>query len=338
MPKISVLLPCYNAALTLQETLTSIDAQDFTDFEVLMVDDGSEDETRDIMTAFASRNARFRLLALEHAGIIPALNHGLHACRGEYIARMDGDDLMHPQRLGLQAAFLDAHPDVTLVSSLVQGFPAGQLRQGFKIYIDWLNSLTTHADICRQIFVESPLCHPSVTFRKSAVIGLGGYQERGWAEDYDLWLRMYLAGMQFAKLPQTMLQWREHPQRLTRTDSRYSLENFLRAKAHYLALGPLADRDAVIVWGAGMHGRRLSKHLLKEGVTLAAFVDIDPKKIGNTRRGRPIIATDQLPQWLARFQHPAVLAAVGSRGARPLIRQQLNDMGLVEGQDWWAAA
>lgn len=331
-------MPCYNAAATLAETLASIAAQDFPDFEVLMVDDGSQDETLQIMEDWAQRDPRFRPLALTHGGIIPALNQGLAACRGQYITRMDADDRMHPQRLGMQAAFLDAHPEVSLVSSLVQGFPAGKLRQGFKIYIDWLNSLTTHEDMCREIYVESPLCHPSITFRKTDVVTLGGYQERGWAEDYDLWLRMYQAGLQFAKLPQVLLDWREHPQRLTRTDSRYSLENFIRAKAHYLVKGPLHDRDAVILWGAGMHGRRISKHLLREGAQLAAFVDIDPKKIGNTRRGYPIIASQDLPAWLARYQRPAVLAAVGSRGARELIRQQLNEMGLVEGEDWWAAA
>jgi glycosyltransferase involved in cell wall biosynthesis len=338
MPKVSVLMPCYNAAATLEETLSSIAAQRFTDYEVLMVDDGSEDGTRQIMAAWEKSDPRFRLLALEHAGIIPALNKGLHACRAEYIARMDADDRMHPQRLAKQAAFLDTHQEVALVSSRVSGFPQGKLRQGFSIYIDWLNSLDTHDEICRQIFVESPLCHPSVTFRKQVVQELGGYQERGWAEDYDLWLRIYLAGKKFAKLPEVLLEWREHPARLTRTDSRYSLENFLRAKAHYLSLGPLRECDGVIVWGAGMHGRRIGKQLEREGLSPVVFVDIDPKKIGSTRRGKPIIPPAELLAWWARYRKPAVLAAVGARGARELIRKQLNGMGLIEGKNWWGVA
>ena len=183
------------------------------------------------------------------------------------------------------------------------------------------------------------MAHPSITFRKAAVQQVGNYQEYGWPEDYDLWLRMHLAGKHFAKIPKVLLKWREHEHRLTRTDSRYSVENFLRAKARYLAQGPMAERDAIIIWGAGMMGRRLSKHLMRtEKLPVVAFVDIDPKKIGNTRRGKPILAPDELLNWWGRYQNPAVLAAVGARGARKLIRDRLNAFTLCEGNDWWAVA
>jgi len=324
MPKISVLMPCYNREHTLEETLESIAAQSLEDFEVVAVDDGSTDQTAAILTRWQAKDARFRLIRLPHAGIIPALNTGLAEARADLIARMDADDKMHPARLEKQVAYLETHPEVALVSSLVAGFPAGKLRHGFQHYIDWLNSLTSHEDICREMYVESPLCHPTVAFRKKVVVDLGGYQEHGWAEDYDLWLRMEAASHRFAKLPETLLEWREHPERLTRTDSRYSLENFIRAKAHYLAAGPLANRDAVFIWGAGMHGRRLSKHLLRAEVPLKAFVDIDSKKIGRTRRGRPILSPADLPKSWGASQNPALLAAVGAAGARELIRAQLN--------------
>jgi hypothetical protein len=167
---------------------------------------------------------------------------------------------------------------------------------------------------------------------------LGGYEEHGWPEDYDLWLRMAAAGVTFAKIPEVLVRWRDHPTRLTRSDSRYSVKNFLRAKAHYLARGPLAGCDAVIVWGSGMMGRRLGKRLLDEIVPVVAFVDIDPKKIGRTRQGKPIISPDDFMAEWGRYQRPALLAAVGARGARELVRKQVNGLGLIEGRDWWAAA
>jgi cellulose synthase/poly-beta-1,6-N-acetylglucosamine synthase-like glycosyltransferase len=175
-------------------------------------------------------------------------------------------------------------------------------------------------------------------YRRELVDNLDGYQEYGWPEDYDLWLRMAAAGVTFAKIPEVLVRWRDHPTRLTRSDSRYSVKNFLRAKAHYLARGPLAGRDAVIVWGSGMMGRRLGKCLLDENVPVVAFVDIDPKKIGRTRQGKPIISPDDFMAGWGRYQRPALLAAVGARGARELVRQQVNGFGLVEGRDWWAAA
>jgi glycosyltransferase involved in cell wall biosynthesis len=338
MPAVSVLMPCYNAAATLDEALESLACQTLTDFEIMAVDDGSTDATLQSLQTWARREKRLRLLSQPHAGIIPALNVGLAACQSPYVARMDADDRSHPERLARQVPYLDAHPETALVSCQVAGFPEVQVRQGFQIYFEWLNSLLSNEDIRREMFVESPLPHPSVTFRRRAVLEVGGYQERRWAEDYDLWLRLYLAGWRFAKLPQVLLEWRERPDRLTRTDGRYSLENFLRAKAYYLGCGPLRGREAVFIWGAGMVGRRLSKHLLRQGLPLVAFVDIDPRKIGRTRRGLPILAPEELPEWWKRYRTPALLAAVGARGARQLIRSRLSSFGLREGMDWWGAA
>jgi len=338
MPALSVILPCYNAAETLEEALQSLAMQRFGDFEVLAVDDGSEDETGEILARWAKRDARFRHLSQPHAGVIAASNAGMLACRAPYIARMDADDRALPARFARQVAYLREHPQVAVVSSLVRAFPAEGTGKGFKIYIEWLNSLVSDAEIRREIFVESPLPNPSVMFRRDWLLRMGGYQERGFPEDYDLYLRLYLAGARFAKIPEVLLEWREHPNRLTHTDSRYSLENFLRAKAYYLARGPLKGRDGVIIWGAGMMGRRLARQLERQDVPVTAFADINEEKIGGVLRGKPIIAPDALHAWWGRYQAPALLAGVGSRAARRSIRQKLDEMGLVEEKDWWMAA
>jgi glycosyltransferase involved in cell wall biosynthesis len=338
IPAVSILIPCYNAQETISQALESLICQTLQDFEIILVDDGSNDSTLVILSEWARRDARFHIFTQPHAGIISALNLGLKYCRSPYIARMDSDDISHPQRLEQQVIYLEAHPEVSLVSCLVEGYPFEQVREGFRIYIAWLNSLVSDEDIRREIFVESPFAHPSVMLRKDRLYEAGGYQENGWAEDYDLWLRLYIRGARFAKLDQALLSWRESPGRLTRTDPRYSVENFIRAKAHYLGLGPLAGRDAVIIWGAGMMGRRLSKHLMRQRIPVATFLDIDSAKIGRTRRGLPILAPEALPGLWDSYANPAVLAAVGSRGARQLIRQRLESMGLREGSDWWSTA
>lgn len=331
-------MPCFNAADTLDEAVASILSQTLPDLELVAVDDGSTDDTASRLHTWGQRDRRVRLLEQDHGGIIQALNAGIAACRASLIARMDADDQSHRERLARQVEYLEQHPEVAVVGCRVVGFPAGQLRQGFQVYLDWMNSLITPEDIARQIWVESPLAHPSVMMRREWVEREGGYQEHGWPEDYDLWLRLHLAGAKLAKVEQVLLHWREHPGRLTRTDSRYSLENFLRAKAHYLIRGPLQNRGSVIVWGAGQMGRRLSKHLMREGAPLAAFVDIDPGKIGRRCRGLPIVSPADLPAVWRSLPHPVMLAAVGARGARILIRQQLTQMGLLEGRDWWAVA
>ncbi|MCK5793560.1 MAG: glycosyltransferase [Anaerolineales bacterium] len=338
MPDVSVLLPCYNASETLEETLNSLQKQTYPDFEVICVDDGSTDSTGALLTGWVQKDPRFIYIPKEHSGVVEAANTGLEFCRGEIVVRMDADDRCHPDRIKLQREYLLKNPEVAVVGSLVKGFPAEQIGEGFQLYYDWLNSLINHEDITREIFVESPIANPCAAFRRSWIRELGGYQDHGWPEDYDLWLRFYLAGALFAKIPDVLLEWREHPGRLTHQDSRYSVENFLRAKAHYITKGPARERDAVFVWGAGMTGRRLSKHLVREGLPLAAFVEVDQKKIGNTRRGKPIVSVEELPVLWGQYQNPILLTAVRARSAAPLIKAALDELGLVEGQDWWRAA
>lgn len=338
IPLVSVILPCYNAEETLEETLISFEHQTFNHFELIAINDGSEDSTLSILQSWAKREKRLRIINQIHSGVIAAANNGIADSRSEYVARMDADDIAHPQRLELQAAYLNEHPEVAVVSSLVEVFAEKGVREGYRLYVKWLNSLITNEEIRREMFVESPLANPSVMVRRSWFKQIGGYEDHGWPEDYDLWLRMYLADAVFAKIPKTLLKWRDHPIRITRTDARYSVANFLRAKAYYLARGPLRRKDAIIIWGAGMMGRRLGKHLQHEEVPLALYVDIDPKKIGRERRGCPIIAPNDLPNWWERYKNPAILAAVGARKARGLIRKRLNGYGYIEGKDWWASA
>jgi glycosyltransferase involved in cell wall biosynthesis len=331
-------MPCYNAQGTLDEALDSLFGQSLSAFEVVAVDDGSGDATWERLQTRGRTEPRLRPLRTPHAGIVAALNAGLAACRAPLIARMDADDLAYPDRLAEQLRFLQQRPEIAAVGCLVEGFPPGAVRPGFRLYLEWLNGLVEPEAIQREIYIESPLAHPSVVLRREWLERAGGYQDHGWPEDYDLWLRLHLLGARFAKVPRALLGWRERPDRLTRSDRRYSVENFLRAKAHYLVQGPLRDREEVILWGAGQMGRRLSKHLQRAGAPLQAFVDIDPDKIGRSLRGRPIIDPQDLPGLWRSCRRPALLAAVASRGARGLIRERLAGLGLVEGDDWWAVA
>jgi glycosyltransferase involved in cell wall biosynthesis len=338
VPAISVLMPCHNAAATVDEAVASILSQTRTDFELVAVDDGSTDDTRLRLETWARRDPRVIVLPRPHGGLVDALQSGLAACRAPLVARMDADDRSYPERLARQAAYLEANPEVSVVGCLVEGFPAEDVREGFRIYLEWMNGLVEPESIAREIFVESPLAHPSVVMRGAWLERVGGYQDRGWPEDYDLWLRLHLAGARFAKVPQVLLGWREYAGRATRTDPRYAVENFLRAKAHYLMRGPMIERDSLLIWGAGQMGRRLSKHLVRAGAPLRGFIDIDPAKIGRQRGGAPIVGPADLPALWASLPRPVLVAAVGSRGARRLIRAQLTGMGLVEAQDWWAVA
>jgi hypothetical protein len=249
---------------------------------------------------------------------------------------MDADDISHPKRFELQVAEFEEFPWVGVVSCLVRHFPWSKVGEGYRVYEEWLNSLLTPEKISKERFVESPVPHPSAMVRREVYQTVGGYRDEGWAEDFDLWLRLFDAGVCFTKIERYLYFWREHPERLTRVDGRYSVENFLRCKAHFLVNGPLDGCRRVVIWGAGQTGRRISKHLLRDEAPVEAFVDIDPEKIGGTLRDKPIIAFEELPALIDR--DTVVLAAVGSRGARELIRTQLRNIGLREGKEFWCVA
>ncbi|MFT7693672.1 MAG: glycosyltransferase involved in cell wall biosynthesis [Candidatus Latescibacterota bacterium] len=337
-PRVSVLMPVYNASSTLDEALESVVAQRLEEWELVAVDDGSTDDSGEILRRWAKLDARVLPIFSKHSGVVGAPNIGLASCRGEYVARMDADDRMHPERLQKQAALLATDSRLSVVSSLVETFASAEVGEGMRIYEQWLNSLVGHEDIVREIFIESPIANPTSMMRRAELLAFGGYQDRGWPEDYDLWLRYFLAGKRFAKVPEVLFYWREHERRITHTDSRYSVENFLRTKAHYLIEGPLRGRDGLIVWGAGKTGRRLTKHLQRGGAQPDVFIDITPKKIGGQMRGAPVVGPDDLLSWWRRFERPVLLSAVASRGARALIRKQLREWDMVEGEDFWCVA
>ena len=327
-------MPAYNAAATVEAAIGSILKQTLAELELVVVNDGSADDTPDILDWLSRTDSRVRVIHAPHGGIIRALNTGIAACEGDLVARMDADDISHPKRLELQAGMMDAIPDVSVCSCLVRMFPRQSLLGGMMRYEQWLNSLRRHDEIARDMFVESPIAHPSAVVRRGELIEIGGYQERGWAEDYDLWLRYHASGKRFEKVPRMLLCWRQMEGRLTFTDSRYSVENFLRAKAHYLSRIIKAAARPFVLWGAGKTGRRLAKHLVREGVLIEAVIDIDPKKIGRLMRGSPVVA----PDYLQGSNDAFVVTAVSSHGARELIREQLGKMGFAETRDFLCAA
>ena len=189
VPKVSILLPVRDAGLTLEETLISLKSQTFDDFELVLVNDGSTDETAAIAKHCFVGDDRLRILEPQGGnGLVPALQLGLDKSRANIVARMDGDDIALPRRLELQYELLQREPQVSLVTCQVESFSEQELGGGYRHYDAWLATLLTHEDFMRERFVESPLSHPTVMFRREAILGLGGYRDLDWPEDYDLWL------------------------------------------------------------------------------------------------------------------------------------------------------
>ena len=203
---VSVLLPVYNAAPYLQATLESILAQTFTDFEILALDDGSTDGSGAILEACTDKRLHI-IRHTENQGLIATLNEGLELARGLYVARMDSDDLMLPQRLERQVAYLEAHPEIALIAAFVEFINSdGELCGSWSVD----RATSDKASIAAMLPRTNCIAHPTVMLRRSALGKLRYDPRQQGSEDWDLWLRMRSHGMRLGKIPEVLLRYRQH--------------------------------------------------------------------------------------------------------------------------------
>lgn len=328
-PRVSVILPVRDGGRWLAEAVDSILGQTLQDLELLVVDDHSRDGA---VAALCRADPRLTVFENPGHGVSAAFNAGFARASGEFIARMDADDLALPARLEIQLDYLDKHPDVAICGGCVELFTGeagrpGRAGQGNRRYQAWLNACCSPEQLRREIFIESPVPNPTAVFRRSALAALGGYRDPDWPEDYDLYLRADAMGLRMGKPEPVVLRWREHDGRLTRRDPRYAVGRFQAAKAHFLVRSRLPDHAPVLLWGAGPTGRSFHDRLSEAGRTVEAFVDVHPRRIGGSKRGRPVWSPDRVGAPDGRF----ILVAVGAAGARRRIREFLDARGWLEG-------
>jgi len=208
-PKVSALMTVCNGARWLEASVRSVLEQDFPDFELVVIDDGSTDATPEILAGF--NDPRLRVFRVPRAGRTPALNKGLVLARGEYVAIVDSDDISLPSRFREQAAFLDDNPDYVMVGSAYGRIgPDGEDLGADKVPTD-------DAGIRSALAGGNQFMHGSVMFRADVVLGIGGYREFfRYSQDYDLWLRLVHHG-KVANLPLVLYKWRVNPFGITIT-------------------------------------------------------------------------------------------------------------------------
>ena len=325
----SVILPVWNAEKTVVRAAESILAQSFGDLELVIVDDGSTDASRDALETLAASDKRVNLISFEERqGVVMASNFALAHATGEFVARMDADDVAHPDKLKKQIALMRERPELDVASC---GVRVEGCTEGFQRYIDWSNGLVQSGQIARERFIESPVVNPTALFRGEILRAFGGYRDVEWAEDYDLYLMLLDAGMAIAKVPEILFDWNDGESRLTRTDGRYSQDNFLRAKAHFLGRMPTVRKHGALICGAGPIGKRIGRFLRdNEGVNVHSFFEVNPRRIGKTIGGIPVLAQEEMKR-----DEAVLLSAVGLEGARDLIRGLASDARYEEGVNFF---
>lgn len=222
MPKISVILPCYNAESTISEAIQSILTQTFSDFELIVIDDGSRDHSANIVESFNDTRILF-IKNEKNLGLIRTLNKGIDLASGEYIARMDADDIALPERFAKQVCFLDTHPEVALLGTGYECFPKTK------------TIIPIEKPTLLDMLKACPFGHPTVMFRRKKFLEAGLRYDLNYphAEDYELWSRA-IRVFTCCNLQEPLLKYRVHLNSITSTQSAKMSETADRVRQNLL--------------------------------------------------------------------------------------------------------
>jgi len=328
---VSVLMPVLNARQTLVKTANSILNQNDCEFELIWVDNGSTDGSLEIAKNFAQNDPRVKIIYEERKGISFALNTGLKYCTGQFIARIDADDLMLSARLQKQMMFLNAHPEIGLVSGKVL-YAGTEIGIGYHVYVTMLNSWINETTIRQHRFIESPFAHPSVMFRNELIAKYGMYAEENIPEDYELWLRWMHQGVRMAKINDYVIEWTDSPNRLSRQHKAYSLTAFDEVRLNYLSkyILSLNLHIPIYIAGGGKLAKRKIQLLENKGVVVEGVTDLVYRNIPHKK----FILWDNLPAPGSIF----LVSLVSNRNAFVEIDSYLKQKGYLPELDYILAS
>lgn len=285
-PRISVIMPVYNAAPYLKEAVDSILGQTFEDFELIAINDGSKDNSQEILNHYARIDKRMKVVEQKNSGLVKTLNRGLEMAQGEYIARMDSDDVSFPRRFEQQVAVLAAQPKVVLVAG---GFEIIDEESEF-LYREVIPA--RDRDIKRSMLLRNPIAHGSVMFRKDACEKVGGYSDAfGPTEDFELWSRLSVIG-DFVGLEETIFRWRVNRKGITSNNNKLQLEIM---KSHTAALWASRFPEVISAETLREDGRRYFRTYKKRGYDMRNIILMDNAKIAfqMMKRGRLLMGLHQ---------------------------------------------
>ena len=232
MPKVSVIMGVYNGGKRVSRAIESILNQTFTDFEFIICDDGSIDNSVEIVKEFAAKDNRIKLLQNpKNLGLAQTLNNCLNVASGEYIARMDDDDISHPERFSKQVAFLDSNPKYAIV---------GTSRNMYDDNGIWGIDVKEGERTTLEIFLGRTFTHPSVMMRRKAVLDVGGYTtgpETERTEDFDLWCKLYERGYKGFNLREVLLDYYEARSSYNKRKYKYRICEYKLKKKWHKRLG-----------------------------------------------------------------------------------------------------
>ncbi len=329
-PLISILLPVKNASLYLADCIDSIIKQTETNWELIAVEDHSDDDSFKILKAYEQKEQRIKVLKNNGKGIIPALRKAYENSIGELITRMDADDIMVPTKLEKLKACLSDFGTGHLSIGLVQYFSKNALGNGYLKYQNWLNALSLQEHNYYDIYKECVVPSPCWMIYRKDLDQCKAFKPDIYPEDYDLCFRFYKNDIKIKTVKEVLHHWRDYPERTSRNDPNYRDVHFFDLKIKcFLQLDYDPERP-LILSGAGKKGKELARILINKNISFQWLTN-NPQKIGHNIYG--IKLKSELH--LKNITNPQIIISIAAPDARHAIQKNLDQLHFEKAQDYF---
>mgnify|MGYP000633920179 CR=1 FL=1 len=327
---VSILVPFKNTEAFLSECIDSILKQTHQNWEAIFIDDTSKDKSFKIIENYTKQDARIQLFANKGTGIIDALKTAFSYASGNYITRMDSDDIMRNNRLEVMLSSLKTHGKNHLAIGQVKYFRADGLSDGYARYEKWLNQLTETGSNYSEIYKECVIPSPCWMLHRDDFIACKGFEPNRYPEDYDLAFRFYKANFKCIPCTEILLHWRDYSTRTSRTHKHYAQNYFLDIKVHYFLELDYNTKHPLTLWGAGNKGKLVAKLLIAKNIPFYWVCD-NPKKIGKDIYGQKLLSFKHLEA----LDQPQSIVTVANEAAQKDIRFYFEKLNMQSTTDYF---
>ena len=275
---ITIILPYKNSQVFFEECLNSILKQSYKNFELILVNDNSNDASESIAIKYRNIDNRISLFNNNGEGIIDALTTGSIHAKGKFITRMDSDDIMRNDKLKLMKETLsEKGPGYVCVGGVSYFASDKKLENGYIRYSRWINQLTYSGKNFEEIFKECTIPSPCWMIHHSDFIKINGFSKLDYPEDYDFAFRLWLNKIKICSVKQKIHYWRDHLNRTSRKSSTYKFENFIPLKIKYLLNSEVKKNENLVIWGAGKKGKKIVQLLIKKNTSFSWITENENK-------------------------------------------------------------
>lgn len=320
-PLVSILIPFKNTAHFLAECLDSILNQTYQNWEVLAVNDHSEDTSFELLKTYEKKDERIKVFSNDDIGIIPALRMAYSNSSGSFITRMDSDDIMKSDRLQVMVDSLIKSGEGNIAVGQVKYFSDRGISNGYNRYEKWLNELTSTGKNYNEIYKECVIPSPCwLVFRKDFDV-CGAFEPNNYPEDYDLTFRFYEKGLKVIPCNEILHLWRDYDTRTSRTHVHYAQNYFLDIKLRYFLKLDHNNKRPLVIWGAGFKGKSIAKGLIKKKIDFIWLCD-NPNKINKKIYGKELFHFSILE----KLEAPQSIITVANEDAQIEIKSYLKSL------------